>query len=211
MPSVSPMEGLQINASYRARSHQSLRTYVINPIGLVFRGSASYLVGAIDRNDTIKQFALHRFVKAEMAKTQSRVPAGFSMDKYLQDHAFDYPRTAATMLLRARFSKYAINNLLESPMSRDQKVVRENDNSSVLTATVRDTQQLRSWLKGFGDQVEILEPEGLREEFRTMSTNLHTVYSGGEFAWTFPAITQLTPQTFSSSKASESFVTELCS
>lgn len=188
------MEGLQINASYRARTHDRQKSYLINPLGLVFRGSASYLVGATDENDTIKQFALHRFVKAEMAKTQSRVPSGFSMDNYLQDHAFDYPRTAGTMLLKARFSKYAINNLMESPLSRDQEVICENGNSSLLTATVRDTQQLRCWLMGFGDQVEILEPEALREEFRIVSRNLYTIYGGGEFEWDFPLLKSAAPR-----------------
>ncbi len=188
------MEGRQIEASYRARTHQREKFYVVNPLGLVFRGSASYLVGRIEGDPMIKQFALHRFVEAEMTKTQSRAPAGFSMHKYLEDHAFDYPRNAGTILLKARFSKYAINNLLESPLSRDQKVIGENDNTSILTATVRDTQQLRSWLMGFGDHAEILEPEALRQHFRTMSRNLHTIYSGGEFEWSFPALTGIAQQ-----------------
>ena len=42
---------------------------------------------------------------------------------------------------------------------------------------VQDTCQLRWWLLGFGDQVEVLEPEHLRAEFAEIARSLHDMYS----------------------------------
>ena len=41
-----------------------------------------------------------------------------------------------------------------------------SDGNVLVEATVADTRQLRWWLQGFGGRVEVLEPQGLRKEFR---------------------------------------------
>jgi predicted DNA-binding transcriptional regulator YafY len=43
-------------------------------------------------------------------------------------------------------------------------------------ATVADTQQLRWWLLGFGDKVEVLGPAGLRAEFAALAARLAARY-----------------------------------
>jgi predicted DNA-binding transcriptional regulator YafY len=43
-------------------------------------------------------------------------------------------------------------------------------------ATVPDTAQLRWWLMGFGEGVEVLEPVSLRDEFVNMAQSLHGIY-----------------------------------
>ena len=52
-----------------------------------------------------------------------------------------------------------------------------------VTATVRDTLQLRWWLLGFGEQVEVIGPETLREEFAETAGEMHRLYGrrGNEF------------------------------
>jgi predicted DNA-binding transcriptional regulator YafY len=45
-----------------------------------------------------------------------------------------------------------------------------------LQATVPDTAQLRWWLKGFGNEVEVLEPTAIREEFTLLSESMNKIY-----------------------------------
>ena len=45
-----------------------------------------------------------------------------------------------------------------------------------VTARVRDTMQLRWWLLGFGEQVEVIGPETLREEFAETAREMHGLY-----------------------------------
>ena len=44
------------------------------------------------------------------------------------------------------------------------------------SATVPNTAQLRWWLMGFGEGVEVLEPVSLRQEFIDMAQALNIVY-----------------------------------
>jgi len=40
----------------------------------------------------------------------------------------------------------------------------QNDGSVIMTLRVTNTVDLHSWILGWGEKVEVLEPEGLREE-----------------------------------------------
>jgi predicted DNA-binding transcriptional regulator YafY len=51
------------------------------------------------------------------------------------------------------------------------ELVKIDDDRERLMATVKDTQELRWWLLGFGEGVEIIEPASLRAE------GLRRVYS----------------------------------
>jgi predicted DNA-binding transcriptional regulator YafY len=46
----------------------------------------------------------------------------------------------------------------------------------LVEATVQDTQQLRWWLLGFGDQVEVVEPGELRNEFLQVAKGMIGLY-----------------------------------
>jgi len=51
-----------------------------------------------------------------------------------------------------------------------------SDGSLRLTATVLNSQALKWWLLGFGDQVEVLGPEPLRAWFAEVANNLAARY-----------------------------------
>ena len=43
-------------------------------------------------------------------------------------------------------------------------------------ATLEDTAQLRWWLLGFSDQVEVLGPKSLRDEFFELTKKMASIY-----------------------------------
>ena len=54
------------------------------------------------------------------------------------------------------------------------------DGRTLIEATVADTRELRWWLRGFGDHVEVQSPAALRSEFKEQSRALHELYESGE-------------------------------
>ena len=56
-------------------------------------------------------------------------------------------------------------HLRESKLTEDQQLKLLDSGQSLFKATVRDTGQLRWWLLGFADQIEVLQPESLRQWF----------------------------------------------
>ena len=57
------------------------------------------------------------------------------------------------------------------------KPLQAQDEALLLTATVQDTNALRWWLLGLGDQVEVLEPAELRNYFADIAANMASAYT----------------------------------
>jgi predicted DNA-binding transcriptional regulator YafY len=80
------------------------------------------------------------------------------------------------MRLEAVFSYGAAFHLHDTPLSADQVIAELDDERVLLRATVENTAELRWWLLGFGDLVEVIAPADLREEFRTRATAMAAKY-----------------------------------
>jgi predicted DNA-binding transcriptional regulator YafY len=66
--------------------------------------------------------------------------------------------------------------LFESPIADDQVIEDIDEDNVLLRATVPDTLELRLWLQGFGDEVMVVKPDSLRQEFREVANNLRDYY-----------------------------------
>jgi predicted DNA-binding transcriptional regulator YafY len=137
----------------------------INPLGLVFNDPAVYVVGTCWHYRDVRLLALHRFANAELLDISVNRPPDFDLQAYIDGGALGFAgQPGKTIQLKARFTEQAASHLRESPLAQDQNIEDENDGWVVLQCTVPDTQQLLWWLRGFGDQVEVLEPISLREK-----------------------------------------------
>ncbi len=145
---------------------------------MVLRGSVTYLIAAANGYDDPIHFALHRFISTEVSTRAARSIPGFSLQRHLHhDKVFDYPMQEPSIRLVALFEADRSLHLHETPLSEDQALEPMPDGRERIEATVKDTQELRWWLLGFGDGVEILEPKALRTEFASMAGRLHQQYS----------------------------------
>jgi predicted DNA-binding transcriptional regulator YafY len=102
---------------------------------------------------------------AEVLDASVIVPTGFDLDLYIQEGEFAYP-VGEPMRLEAVFSHGADFHLHDTPLSADQVLTELDHERVLLRATVENTAELRWWLLGFGELVEVLAPADLREEFR---------------------------------------------
>lgn len=62
-------------------------------------------------------------------------------------------------------------------LSSDQEIFNSDDaNKSILVATVKDTNKLRAFLRGLGENIEVLEPESIRDYFSCLAKRLYKTY-----------------------------------
>ncbi len=167
-----------LRVSYRPRSEGTAKEYKeLNPLGLVLVGSLVYLVATIGEYTNPLQFLLHRMEEATMLDKPVTVPEGFSLQRYIESGEFSYPVGKETIRLKALFDKDAAAYLHETPLPGLFSLTDdEKEETVLLEAEVLDSLQLRWWLRGFGDSVEVLEPLELREEFKEMAKNLKSIY-----------------------------------
>lgn len=171
------MENKRFQVNYRPRQKKAVK-YEVNPQGLVVKDGITYVVSTLWNYDDLKHLALHRMRLPELLDKPGNVLKGFSLADYLEtESSFAYPVTHGKLRLKVRLDSQAAFHLRESKLSADQKLEGIDEASVILTATVADSSEIRWWLLGFGDQVEVLEPAELRREFTAIVDNLKKFYS----------------------------------
>ena len=182
---------LRFKATYRRRNSSLMEGCTVNPLGLVFVNKSVYLICTLWEYDDIKQMPLHRFESVELLDTPAREIENFSLKAYVENQKeFNYPVSSKDIKLVANFTTDAAYHLSETPLAQDQKIKNISDDEVEVTATVADTAQLRWWLLGFGDQVEVIRPKKLRDELVETVSNMAKRYGCG-FENTASSVSQL--------------------
>jgi len=171
------LKNRRFEATYQGRESEA-KTYEVNPLGLVFRNNVIYLVATIGEYSDIKQFALHRFKHAELSQKEVSIPAGFTLDNYIAQGEFDYPVTGShqDITLKIKISSFMRTHLMESPLSLAQLFTELDDDMYLLEANLKDTEQLRWWIRSFSTNIKVLEPLELRAEFAEEARALNKMY-----------------------------------
>jgi predicted DNA-binding transcriptional regulator YafY len=158
------LKNRQIEMEYQPVGAEAPKRYVpVNPLGLVQQGTVVYLVATIYVYRDPRILALHRVRSAKLLETSGETPEGFSLQQYIQSGAFGFGEYDQWVDLVAVFKSGAGEHLLETPLSPEQQAERLAPGEVRIGARLLYTPRLVWWLTGFGPDVEILAPCGLRE------------------------------------------------
>ena len=134
------------------------------------RDAVTYLVCTLwDYHDPI-QLALHRIRTAEPLDTQARRPSGFDLDTYIRQGAFFRPFSDQPIRLEALFDADVAYTTSKSQTQRGPGARRPAHGRVLVKATVQDTGELRWWVRGLGEGVEVIQPFALRHPLNTSVT-----------------------------------------
>ncbi|MBK8964137.1 MAG: WYL domain-containing protein [Candidatus Competibacteraceae bacterium] len=170
-------ENRQCRIDYRQLWRDEPARWVVHPLLYLQRGPAFYLLCTIGEFADVRQLALHRMLAAEKLDAKARAPDGFDADREVE-RCQGMGGGGEPVRLVARFWKRAGLHLLETPLSADQETDEPDADHLRVRATVEDTAQLRWWLLSFGSKVEVLEPQGLRDEMANNAYWMNRLYAG---------------------------------
>jgi len=167
----------QLKVYYKPRCTKELTEYIVNPLGLAIKQDIIYLVCTFWKYKDIMQLALHRIQSVELLQETAIFLDDFDLSTYAQDeHQFSYPISAEPIQLKALFTAYAAEHLYETPLMDDQILSIQADNRILLEGSIIETLELRWWLSGFGSNVEIIEPQPLKEFFTKEAKKMMSYY-----------------------------------
>ncbi|MES2631831.1 MAG: WYL domain-containing protein [Pseudomonadota bacterium] len=147
-----------LEVEYQNSSNRRMTARVM-PLGLAQQGPRMYLVCRFKGYDNERSLALHRVISASATNLAFERPKEFDLQKFDDDGRFGFGDGTKIRLV-IRVAKAAGLHLLESPLSEDQ-VYREVAGDYEISATVTRTEQLKWWLRGFGDALRVVSPKGL--------------------------------------------------
>lgn len=166
-----------LKIKYQKRNCSSSIEYKTQPLGIVSFRSSIYLVA--DYGTGAKNFLVNRILDASLLPKDSvSFLPNFKLDAYLKTNSLFQITPTETISLKIRMTEFVAQSVMERPLSNDQTISAADGSGYVeISATCVLSNELRWWLQGYGDNVEILAPYSLRKEFYLLSKNLLQMYS----------------------------------
>lgn len=157
------LENEQVEVIYLPFSNDP-KTLQLHPLGLVVRGSVTYLVATAFDYADVRLYALHRLQSAVRTYEPAKRPKGFQLSQYVDEGALQFGKGGVLKLV-AIIDDVLAKYLTETPLSPNQKI-KPVDGCHELTASVVDSWQLHWWVLSQGPAIEVMAPKSLRERIK---------------------------------------------
>jgi predicted DNA-binding transcriptional regulator YafY len=169
----------RVKIHYRSLQSTSGKEWLLDPyfIDMTGTGYSTYVVGKAESSDRkgITTFKLDRIGDIEILDEEFEIPAGFDPAKLLEN-SWGIIWGEGTEV-KLRFAPNVTRRLKESNWHSSQVIEDLPDGGCLFTVRVGSTLEMTPWIRGWGPDVEVLEPKVLRDEFRTFSQKLYHTYN----------------------------------
>ncbi len=170
----------QMKIHYLSLGSEQTKEWLLEPyfVEMTGVGYSMYVVGHAVREgkEGIITFKLNRIKRVELLETSFEIPSGFDMGKLLSSswgiiwgEGFE---------LKVRFSPRVTRRVKESTWHPSQTIVDTPDGGCVMTLWVGSLLEITPWIRSWGFDAEVLEPEALRKEFKEYTLRLAQIYRG---------------------------------
>jgi len=140
-------------------------TDIIHPYYLKQYSQRWYLLGQIERFETLSNRALDRIISMEEVYVPFIKNTQYDFSEYFEDViGITVPKTGKPERIELAFVPEKAPYILTKPLHGSQKVKQNDDKGLRITIEVIINYELKSLLLSFGNEVKVLAPQRLREE-----------------------------------------------
>lgn len=142
-------------------------------------GQTVYTIGQIMPETQIRTFRLDRIERIETTQNRFKLPDEFN-PAHLFDQAWGIWFTDQEPIeIVLRFSQRVAPRVRETRWHRTEQVEPLEDGRLLWRAQIAEPQEMMPWIRGWGADVEVLQPENARKVMAAEAERLMQVYSKG--------------------------------
>ncbi len=168
-----------VHIRHRAASSDNVHSYDFSPyfIEPSAVGYATYAIGHSSYFDDIHTFKVERILEAHLTEKSFEPPDDFNGPRLL-DSAWGimYGNERQTVILR--FSAKVARRVQENHWHPSQKLETLADGECILRLEIANPEEMLYWIRGWGSQVEVLEPNWMRERLAEEAMETARQYGG---------------------------------
>ena len=155
----------QVKISYRALEADKARERIIEPyfIEPAAKGHSSYVIAYCHRSNQLLTFKIERIENIEATSVPYETPPDFDANKYLGS-SWGVVVGDKVKTIKLKFTAELARIMEETTWHPSQVLQKQRDGSVIMTLRVGNTVELYSWIMGWGEKVEVLDPKELRSE-----------------------------------------------
>ena len=169
----------RIQITYQSLNQDQDKEWLVNPyfIEMTGVGYSTYLIGygeSAGRNG-ITTFKLNRINEVNILDEDFDIPEDFNIEKLLGSSWGVIWGDEITVKLK--FSTNVTRRVRETIWHQSQQIQDLPGGGCILTLKVGSTLEMTPWIRGWGPDVEVLEPAELREQFKNWAKELGKIYN----------------------------------
>ncbi|MEZ4705922.1 MAG: CRISPR-associated helicase Cas3' [Caldilineaceae bacterium] len=165
---------------YHTKLHGARRDYVVHPYQIEpsVWGDGNYLIGYSEYHKKIARFKLARIDKVVPTGGPFRENADFNVHEFLNQAWGIWSTEDDPVTVKLRFKKWIVP-LVQETIWHPNAVLHKpaEDGSRIWEVQVAEWREMEPWIKGWGSNVEVLEPIELRERLIAEAGRLAKLYA----------------------------------
>lgn len=134
--------------------------YFIEPYPI---GQTAHVIGYREPPGKLRTFKIERIERVELLPDRYTIPADFDPRAILRDAWGIWFTDKAPVEVVLRFHPRVANRVLETVWHPSQQTTYDDQGWLVWRAQVAEPQEMLPWIRGWGADVEVLQPEPLRQ------------------------------------------------
>lgn len=153
--------------------------HIVNPYQIAIANGRYYLIGNIDKYGNSTHFRVEKITDVEIipepAKPIKEVEEfrnGLDLPAHMAEHIYMF--SGKSELVKLRLNKAGINDCIDW-LGKDIYLTKETDDTYIVELKA-NPQAMKYWAVQFGSNVELLEPEYLREETAELVKKIYNKY-----------------------------------
>lgn len=146
--------------------------YFIEPSAI---GYACYCIGFDHLHGCLRTFKIERIERAQLLAETYEIPADFDPYPYLSK-SWGIMGGDEDQEVKLRFTPAVAYRVKESVWHPSQAIEDLPDGGCLFTVHIAHPLEMKWWIRSWGPEVEVLAPEGLREEMRGEVERMRDMY-----------------------------------
>lgn len=171
----------RIKIIYQSLNREQDKEWLVNPyfIEMTGVGYSTYLIGYGESTDRtgITTFKLNRIKEVNILDEDFDIPEEFNIEKLLgSSWGVMWGENTEVKL---KFFPNVTRRVKETIWHQSQQIQDLPDGGCILTLQVGSTLEMTPWIRGWGPDVEVIEPVELREQINNWAIQLCAIYQPG--------------------------------
>jgi CRISPR-associated endonuclease/helicase Cas3 len=151
--------------------------YLIEPYAV---GQTAHVIGLREPPAAVRTFKIERLKAAEILPERYTIPADFDADALLRNAWGIWYTEKEPVEVVLRFHPRVAGRVQESRWQRGERTEVQADGSLLWRAAVAEPREMLPWIRGWGADVEVMEPAKLKENLIREVQKLAELYGVAE-------------------------------
>lgn len=171
-------EGKKVQVWHRSDRNQEVKNYLFSPyyIEPYAIGQSTYVFGYCEPPGEIRTFKIERIERVELLREPYTIPEDFDPFEMLADAWGIWFTDGEPEQVTLLFHQRAAQRVGETRWHRSEQVEIQEDGRLLWRALIDEPREMLPWVKGWGADVEVIEPQWMRDEITSEARELMDIY-----------------------------------